>query len=75
MLNKDMQEFQVGMYLYLGTYKSLFPCIIYREWEMNDMHMLSLLTKSEQDGMSTFNDIQKLEKENEAIMGAGRRMQ
>ena len=50
MLNKDMQEFQVGMYLYLGTYKSLVPCIIYREWEMNDMHMLSLLTKSEQDG-------------------------
>ena len=102
-----MQEFQAGIYLDLGTYKSLVPCIIYREREMNDMHVLSLLTKadymlerldmfsehipnidlfismhivkeamqSEQDGVSTFNDIQKLEKENEAIMGAGRRMQ
>ena len=42
-----MQKFQAGIYLDQGTYKSFVPNIINREWEMNDMHVLSLLSKAD----------------------------
>lgn len=42
-----MQKFQAGIYLDQGTYKSFVPNIINREWEMNDMHVLSLLSQAD----------------------------
>ncbi len=42
-----MQKFQAGIYLDQGTYKSFVPSIINREWEINDMHVLSLLSKAD----------------------------
>ena len=42
-----MQKFQAGIYLDQGTYKSFVPSIINREWEINDMYVLSLLSKAD----------------------------
>ncbi len=42
-----MLKFKAGIYLDQGTYKSFVPCFINREWEMNDMHVLSLLSKAD----------------------------
>lgn len=42
-----MQKFKAGVYIDQGTYKSFVPEIINREWEINDMHMLSLLSKAD----------------------------
>ena len=42
-----MQKFKAGIYLNQGTYKSFVPSIINREWEMNDMQVLSLLSKAD----------------------------
>lgn len=42
-----MQKFQAGIYLDQGSYKSFVPNFINREWEINDMHVLSLLSKAD----------------------------
>ena len=42
-----MQKFKAGIYLNQGTYKSFVPSIINREGEMNDMQVLSLLSKAD----------------------------
>lgn len=43
----DMQKFKAGIYLDQGTFKSFVPEFINREWEINDMHVLSLLSKAD----------------------------
>lgn len=43
----DMQKFKAGIYLDQGTFKSFVPAFINREWEINDMHVLSLLSKAD----------------------------
>lgn len=42
-----MQKFIAGIYLDQGTYKSFIPSLINREWEIGDMHVLSLLSKAD----------------------------
>ena len=42
-----MQQFRAGVYLDQGTYKSFVPTPINREWVVNDMHVLSLLSKAD----------------------------
>ena len=42
-----MQKFKAGIYLDQGSFKSFVPSFINREWEINDMHVLSLLSKAD----------------------------
>lgn len=42
-----MQQFKAGVYLDQGTYKSFIPNLINREWTINDMHVLSLLSQAD----------------------------
>lgn len=42
-----MLKFKAGTYLDQGTYKSFVPGFINREWEIGDMHVLSLLSMAD----------------------------
>lgn len=42
-----MLKFKAGTYLDQGTYKSFVPGFINREWEISDMHVLSLLSMAD----------------------------
>lgn len=42
-----MQKFKAGIFLDQGTFKSFVPSFINREWEITDMHVLSLLSKAD----------------------------
>ena len=42
-----MQKFKAGIYLDQGSFKSFVPSFINREGEINDMHVLSLLSKAD----------------------------
>jgi Fic family protein len=42
-----MRQFESGTYLDQGTYKSFIPSFINREWMVDDMQVLSLLSKAD----------------------------
>ena len=42
-----MQQFKAGTYINQGTYKSFEPNTIFRQWQLNDMQLVNLLTQAE----------------------------
>ena len=42
-----MRYFKAGNYLDQGTYRSFIPSFINREWTVDDMQVLSLLSKAD----------------------------
>lgn len=42
-----MQDFHAGLYIKQGTYKSFQPSLINRDWVLNDMHVMKLLSQAD----------------------------
>ena len=42
-----MQQFKSGNYINQGYYKSFQPTLINKQWELNDMELLQLLSKAD----------------------------
>ncbi len=42
-----MQQFKAGTYINQGTYKSFEPNTIFRQWQLNDMQLINLLTQAD----------------------------
>ena len=44
-----MQNFKSGTYINQGTYKAFMPNPINKDWQVNDMQIINLLSKADRE--------------------------